>query len=148
MVYLGTVVTGTGPHGGDPGAPRHAFDPLLVTRVHALPVYLILATTLVLLFTVHGAAGASTRQRGAVLRLLAVLIVQAGIGYTQHFTGLPVGLVILHLLGSALLVAAATEVWDRQRSRYLTHGTDPFGVIPPSADGPSAAHAAAPAGRR
>ena len=29
-VYLGTVVTGTGPHGGDPDAPRHAFDPLLV----------------------------------------------------------------------------------------------------------------------
>ncbi|WP_248123381.1 COX15/CtaA family protein [Micrococcus lacusdianchii] len=148
VVYLGTVVTGTGPHGGDPGAPRHAFDPLTVTRVHALPVYLILAATLVLLFTVHGAAGASTRQRGAVLRLLGVLVLQAGIGYAQHFTGLPVGLVILHMLGSALLVAAATAVWDRQRSRYVTHGADPFGVVAPAAESPTAAHAAAPAGRR
>lgn len=32
-VYLGTVVTGTGPHSGDPGSPRHEFDPLLVTRI-------------------------------------------------------------------------------------------------------------------
>ena len=116
--------------------------------MHALPVYLILAATLVLLFTVHGAAGASTRQRGAVLRLLGVLVLQAGIGYAQHFTGLPVGLVILHMLGSALLVAAATAVWDRQRSRYVTHGADPFGVVAPAAESPTAAHAAAPAGRR
>ena len=35
---------------------------------------------------------------------------------------LPVVLVILHMLGSALIVAAATEVWDRQRSRYVTAG--------------------------
>ncbi|MCR8676348.1 COX15/CtaA family protein [Micrococcus sp. HG099] len=121
-VYLGTVVTGTGPHGGDPDAPRHAFDPLLVTRVHVIPVYLLMAAALVLLFTVRRAEGASRLQRAAVLRLLLAIALQAAIGYTQHFTGLPVVLVILHMLGSALLVAAATEVWDRQRSRYVTAG--------------------------
>lgn len=123
-VYLGTVVTGTGPHSGDPGAPRHDFDPLLVTRVHVVPVYLLVAAALVLLFTVRRAEGASRLQRAAVLRLLLAIVLQAVLGYTQHFTGLPVALVILHMLGAALLVAAATEVWDRQRSRYVTAGPD------------------------
>ena len=123
-VYLGTVVTGTGPHGGDPDAPRHDFDPLLVTRVHVIPVYLLIAAALVLLFTVRRAEGASRLQRGAVLRLLLAIAFQAVLGYTQHFTGLPVVLVILHMLGSALLVAAATEVWDRQRSRHVTAGPE------------------------
>ena len=94
-VYLGTVVTGTGPHSGDPGSPRHEFDPLLVTRVHVVPVYLLLAAALVLFFTVRRAAGASRLQRAAVLRLLLALVFQAAVGYTQHFTGLPIGVVLL-----------------------------------------------------
>ena len=121
-VYLGTVVTGTGPHSGDPGSPRHEFDPLLVTRAHVVPVYLLLAATLVLFFTVRRAAGASRLQRAAVLRLLLALVFQAAVGYTQHFTGLPIGVVLLHMLGSALLVASATEAWDRQVARYVTAG--------------------------
>ena len=40
----------------------------------------------------------------------------------KHFTGLPIGVVLLHMLGSALLVAAATETWDRQVARYVTAG--------------------------
>lgn len=121
-VYLGTVVTGTGPHGGDPNAPRHDFEPLLVTRVHVIPVYVLLAAALVLLFTVRRATGASRLQRASVLRLLGAIAFQAAVGYTQHFTGLPIGLVILHMLGAALLVSAATEAWDRQRSAYVTRG--------------------------
>ena len=121
-VYLGTVVTGTGPHSGDPGSPRHEFDPLLVTRIHVIPVYLLLAAALVLFFTVRRAAGASRLQRAAVLRLLLALVFQAAVGYTQHFTGLPIGVVLLHMLGSALLVASATEAWDRQVARYVTAG--------------------------
>ena len=39
-VWLGTVVTGSGPHAGDEFAPRTGFDGELVTDLHAGAVYL------------------------------------------------------------------------------------------------------------
>jgi len=111
-IVFGTVVTGTGPHAGDASAPRHLFDPLLVTRMHTAPVYLLIGATIILL------ALAAKRHAGpkfttGLYLLVAVILVQAGIGYVQHFTGLPIVLVLLHMLGSALLGVAATNVWDR-----------------------------------
>ncbi|QCU78110.1 heme A synthase [Citricoccus sp. SGAir0253] len=117
VLYLGTVVTGTGPHGGDADAPRHAFDPLVVTRIHALPVYLMTAAAVVLLVAVLRQRS-SRLQRVSAWTLLAAIVYQAGIGYTQHFTGLPIGLVLLHMLGTGLVVWAMTTAWDRQVSRY------------------------------
>ncbi|WP_344879589.1 COX15/CtaA family protein [Zhihengliuella alba] len=116
-VVLGTIVTGTGPHAGDAGAPRHPFDPEIVTRLHTAPVYLLVAATLLLLVL----AARDPRQRAlrrAVVLLVAVVLLQGAIGYWQHFTGLPVVLVMAHMLGSALLVAAATNVWDRATGRF------------------------------
>jgi len=55
--------------------------------------------------------------------LLGVALVQAVIGFVQYFTGLPIGLVDLHLLGAALLTAAATDLVLRAR-----RGTDRTGV--------------------
>lgn len=120
-VIAGTVVTGTGPHAGDPGAPRHDFDPELITRVHTLPVYLLCAAVVVLLVRQRG-RGASPAQRRAAGRLAVVLVVQAAIGYTQHFLGLPIVLVLAHMLGAALLMVAATSVYDRYRAGYCTRG--------------------------
>lgn len=119
VLYLGTVVTGTGPHGGDADAPRHDFDPLIVTRLHALPVYLMTAAALVLLVVVLRQQS-SRLQRIAAWALVGVIAFQAIIGYAQHFTGLPIGLVILHMLGTGLVVWAMTTAWDRQVSAYRT----------------------------
>jgi cytochrome c oxidase assembly protein subunit 15 len=120
VLYLGTVVTGTGPHGGDADAPRHDFDPLVVTRVHALPVYLMTAAAIVLLVLV-------LRQQSSAWALVGVIAFQAIIGYVQHFTGLPIWLVILHMLGTGLVVWAMTTAWDRQVSTYRTR---PAGLRP------------------
>ncbi|MEU3332210.1 heme A synthase [Glutamicibacter creatinolyticus] len=111
-IIFGTVVTGTGPHAGDASAPRHLFDPLTVTRMHTAPVYLLIGATIVLLVL------AAKRKAGpefthGLYWLVGVLLLQAAIGYIQHFTGLPIVLVILHMLGSALLGIATTNVWDR-----------------------------------
>jgi cytochrome c oxidase assembly protein subunit 15 len=119
VLYLGTVVTGTGPHGGDADAPRHDFDPLVVTRLHAFPVYLMAAAALVLLVVVLRQRS-SRLQRISAGALVAVIAFQALIGYAQHFTGLPIGLVILHMLGTGLVVWAVTTAWDRQVSAYRT----------------------------
>lgn len=111
-VIFGTIVTGTGPHAGDAKAPRHDFNPDLVTRIHVVPVYLLIAATLVALFLAYRRTAPVYLRHGLVW-LVVVILVQGGIGYTQHFTGLPIWLVLTHMLGSALLMVAATNVWDR-----------------------------------
>ena len=94
-------------------------DPLIVTRLHALPVYLMTAAALVLLVVVLRQQS-SRLQRIAAWALVGVIAFQAIIGYAQHFTGLPIGLVILHMLGTGLVVWAMTTAWDRQVSAYRT----------------------------
>ncbi|OSM43897.1 COX15/CtaA family protein [Nesterenkonia sp. PF2B19] len=122
-VVLGTIVTGTGPHAGDPGAPRHGFDPDLVTRLHTIPVWVLCAATLAILVR-QLRHQASPAQRKATWWLVGVILGQATIGYVQHFTGLPILLVLLHMLGSAVLIAAAIVLVDRLRAPYRTRGLD------------------------
>jgi cytochrome c oxidase assembly protein subunit 15 len=113
VVYVGTLVTGTGPHAGDSGeVARHAFDAYWVTRAHTAPAYLLLATT-VLALVVGVRDGWPRTLRGAFLGLAAVLLAQGLIGYYQFFNGLPVVAVAAHLLGAAVLVAVAATVVDR-----------------------------------
>jgi cytochrome c oxidase assembly protein subunit 15 len=57
---------------------------------------------------VYRAVDAPVRAQRAAVTLLGVEVVQAAIGFAQYFTGLPVVLVTLHLLGAALLSAAMT----------------------------------------
>jgi len=101
VVWLGTVVTGSGPHAGDEQAVRTGFDPALVTHLHAAAVYAVVAATL--------GCVALVRSRAAVA-LLAVELVQAVVGITQYHLGLPVWLVVLHLLGAASSMALATNL--------------------------------------
>lgn len=122
-VVLGTVVTGTGPHAGDPGSPRHDFNPELVTRLHVVPVYILCAAAIVLLLR-QIRLKTSGRQRLAAWLLLGAILYQGAIGYAQHLTGLPVLLVWLHMLGSGLLMLTATMVFDRYCSSYATRGVD------------------------
>ncbi|ALG29241.1 cytochrome oxidase assembly protein [Glutamicibacter halophytocola] len=111
-VIMGTIVTGTGPHAGDATTPRHMFDPLLVTRMHTAPVYLLIIATAALLVLAYKTGG-NDRLRASAWWLVAVILLQAAIGYTQHFTGLPIGLVLLHMLGASLLLVSSTDAWDR-----------------------------------
>ena len=46
VLYLGTVVTGSGPHAGDEDAVRNGLDPLQVSQLHADVVFLFLGLSL------------------------------------------------------------------------------------------------------
>lgn len=120
-VILGTVVTGTGPHAGDPGSPRHGFNPDIVTRLHVVPVYILCAAAILLVIR-QRQLRTSGAQRGAAWFLVAVILAQGAIGYWQHWTGLPILLVGVHMLGAALTIIAGIAVWDRYRSSYRTAG--------------------------
>ncbi len=105
VVYLGTVVTGSGPHAGDVDAPRNGLSPELMSKIHAGSVYVLVGLTIALVLTSRTVG----RHRPA-LALLGVELAQGVVGYVQYFTGLPVAVVALHLLGAATLVAVATWV--------------------------------------
>jgi cytochrome c oxidase assembly protein subunit 15 len=109
VLYAGTVVTGSGPHAGDAKAPRNGLDGLEVTQLHADLVFLFVGLTVGLLFALH-ATRASRAARVAAWVLLALELSQGAIGYTQYFTGLPIVLVGLHMLGAATISAAVTWV--------------------------------------
>lgn len=111
-LVLGTVVTGSGPHAGDPTSPRHDFNLYLVTRIHVVPVYLLVIASLLGLYLVFRTRASVRLKRGYIM-LVVVVLLQGAIGYTQFFLGLPIGVVMLHMVGTALLTAAATNVWDR-----------------------------------
>lgn len=111
VVYVGTVVTGSGPHAGDLQARRTGLDPAAVSQLHADLVMLLLGLTVGLVVAVR-ALPVGQRPAGAARAtalLLAIEAAQAFVGAVQYATGLPVALVDLHLVGAAGVVAVA--VW-------------------------------------
>jgi heme a synthase len=104
VLYAGTVVTGSGPHAGDAKAPRNGLDPLQVSQFHADLVFLLIGLTVGLWFALR-ATGGDVRP---VTALAAVEVLQAIVGFVQYFTDLPVAVVMLHMLGAGLVVAAVS----------------------------------------
>jgi cytochrome c oxidase assembly protein subunit 15 len=111
VLLLGTVVTGSGPHSGDPKAGRTGFDPELVSQLHADVVFLLLGLTVALLVALY-ATDSPDRIRRAARDLLIVQLAQGVVGYVQYFTDLPIALVLVHMVGAVLITAfTARLVW-------------------------------------
>ena len=110
VVYLGTVVTGTGPHAGDDAARRTGLDLESVAQLHTDAVFLLIGLSVGLYFAARalGSPGRSARAAGT---LIGVELGQGLVGITQYALDLPVVLVGLHMLGAALLVAAVVDAW-------------------------------------
>ena len=105
VVFTGTIVTASGPHGGDADVERLDLSLPDVARIHGLSVVLLVSLTAVLLWLLRReGAPAAARRRGSVL--LGVLLAQAAVGYVQYFTGVPVVLVGIHILGAAAVWTA------------------------------------------
>jgi cytochrome c oxidase assembly protein subunit 15 len=115
VLYLGTVVTGSGPHAGDEDAVRNGLDPRSTSQLHTDLVFLFVGLTVGLLFALL-AAGGRPRATRAVAVLLGVELAQGTIGFVQYATDLPVVLVGLHLLGAALI--STTMTWALLEVRH------------------------------
>ncbi len=99
VLLLGTVVTGTGPNSGADAVHRLPFQLRAVVSLHSDVVLLLLGATAVLLVLLRVVdAPAAARRRGNLL--LAVMGVQAVIGFVQYAAGLPRLLVELHIAGA------------------------------------------------
>ncbi|WP_245916612.1 COX15/CtaA family protein [Nocardioides gansuensis] len=115
VLYLGTVVTGSGPHSGDLESRRTGLDPQLMSHVHAIAVYALVAATLGLVVWARG--GGQQPLASAAGGLLLLELAQGLLGFVQYWTDLPVLLVGLHMLGAALVSAAVTWVVLAGRAR-------------------------------
>jgi len=111
VLYVGTVVTGSGPHAGDLGSPRNGLDPLHVSQLHADVVFLFVGLTVGLVYA------APRTARRPVLVLLGIQVAQSAVGFVQFFTDLPIVLVGIHLLGAALVSAGMTWAVLRVHAR-------------------------------
>ncbi|HEX7739141.1 MAG TPA: COX15/CtaA family protein [Marmoricola sp.] len=101
VLYVGTVVTGAGPHAGDKESARNGLSPLQTAQFHADLVFLLVGLTVAMLVL---------RRTRAVVWLFGIEIAQGAVGFVQYFTHLPIALVALHMLGAAMLSAAVTWV--------------------------------------
>ncbi len=117
VVYLGSMVTGAGPHAGDAQATRIALDVALLSQLHADAVFLLVGFS-VGLRGLLAVVKAPARTQRAFTWVLVVLVIQAVIGYTQYALKVPAVLVGMHVGAAAVLVAvtswAVGSLWQHQ----------------------------------
>lgn len=117
-LVAGTVVTATGPHGGDEYAERLSrWDITEVARAHAGLAWTLLVLTLVALAWLRRGSTRTADRRGAAL--VAAIVVQGSIGYIQYFSDVPPRLVGLHVAGSVVVWIAVLRFHLGLRSHPL-----------------------------
>ena len=128
VVVSGTVVTSSGPHGGDLDVERFPFTMQNVSRIHTAWVWALLAVTLMMAWRVRGRVGRGEAVLGRRLTtMLVVVVAQGAVGYSQYLLLTPRGnrlfsnaswvaeaqtvLVGFHIAGAAALWFAVMGVW-------------------------------------
>jgi heme a synthase len=133
-IVLGTIVTGSGPHGGDPekGVVRFGFVMETVAQIHSGAVIITLAVICALAFMVwKGTTQAQVELRKRLAVLLSITLIQGTIGYVQWFNQVPALLVQFHVIGASffwicvLWVRAAVTVPVAAKE-----SASPSGVVP------------------
>ncbi len=110
MLVTGTIVTGTGPNGGDQHVKRLPFLVEDVARIHSLTVWAFLALTVAALVLL-ARTGASRQVRRRTVELVVLIVAQGALGYTQYFLGVPRGLVLLHVVGAVAVWIVALRFY-------------------------------------
>jgi cytochrome c oxidase assembly protein subunit 15 len=135
VIVVGVLVTGSGPHSGDPDAPRNGLDPEAISQVHADLVFLLLGLSIALWLALR-AVDAPPKAIQAAAVLVVVELAQGVIGFVEYFTGLPVLLVGAHMFGSCLVwLATLAVLWaTRERQPLPSSNTSPVttahGLVP------------------
>lgn len=106
VVVLGVVVTGAGPNAGDGAATRNGLPLEWTAKVHAWAVWGLVALT-----ALGWWRAGTPRVRRLFAAVLACELLQGAVGYVQYFTHLPIGLVLAHMVGTTLFVAAAGHLF-------------------------------------
>lgn len=114
-IVAGTATTGAGPHAGGATAVRLPVPLDDMVRTHSGLVLATAALLLAVLGVLYRSAAPETLQsRGRAL--LAAMVAQGAIGYTQFFLHLPALLVGIHVFGATVVWSAALWFFDGARA--------------------------------
>jgi cytochrome c oxidase assembly protein subunit 15 len=142
----GTVVTGTGPLAGNAAAPRFHLPFVGVTQFHADIGWVIAALSFALLLglPLSGAPRAAVRR---IYLLAGLTLAQGAIGYAQYFSGLPAGLVWVHVTVAVVIWVVTVRLYLAMRDRgpLPAPAPGPPSDIPSAQDVPGEVPATAPA---
>lgn len=119
VLVLGTVVTGSGPHAGaadvDGDIHRNGLSPAAMSQLHADLVMVLIGLSVGLVMLLR-AIDADPRTRRTAAVLVGVELAQGLIGYLQYFTGVPAGLVEVHMAGACAVWTLAVLTLLRVRA--------------------------------
>lgn len=111
VLFLGTVVTGAGPHSGTEQATRLGISVKRATQMHSISVWVMVLVALVLTLRARKSPARWSREGTMMMRLMAALCAQGFIGYVQYFAGVPAPLVAVHVALSVIVWLCAFEVF-------------------------------------
>ena len=103
VMFLGTVVTGAGPHSGAEQVTRLGIEVRFATQLHSVSVWILVFLAVVLAVRARKNAVRWEIEGPAILRLLAAISAQGFIGYVQYFGGVPAPLVAIHIALSVVV---------------------------------------------
>jgi cytochrome c oxidase assembly protein subunit 15 len=103
VMFLGTVVTGAGPHSGAEQVTRLGISVRLATQMHSTSVWLLVLLAVVLAVRARKNVARWEVEGPSMLRLLAAISAQGFIGYVQYFAGVPAPLVAIHIALSVVV---------------------------------------------
>lgn len=111
VLFLGTVVTGAGPHSGAEQATRLGISVRRATQMHSISVWVMVFVALVLTLRARKSSARWSREGTTMMRLMAALCAQGFIGYVQYFAGVPAPLVAVHVALSVIVWLCAFAVF-------------------------------------
>ena len=111
VLFLGTVVTGAGPHSGAEQATRLGISVKHATQMHSIAVWIMVFIAVLITFRARRNSTRWAHEGQMMLRLLAALCAQGFIGYVQYFAGVPAPLVAVHVALSVIVWLCAFAVF-------------------------------------
>jgi heme a synthase len=140
----GTVVTGTGPLAGNAAAPRFHLPFVGVTQFHADIGWVIAALSFALLIglPLSGAPRAAVRR---IYLMAGLTLAQGAIGYAQYFSGLPAGLVWVHVTVAVVIWVVTVRLYLAMRDRGPLPAPEPPRDVRSEQEVPGEVPATAPA---
>lgn len=110
VMVVGTLVTGSGPHGGDENAARLGLFLPSITRLHSIVAWIFLAAlVLCVLYLRNERAPAILMKQTLVIIVLT--LAQGLVGYLQYWNGVPAGLVFIHIIGAIAVWGSSVWLW-------------------------------------
>ena len=103
VMFLGTVVTGAGPHSGAEQVTRLGIGVRFATQLHSAAVWVLVFVAVVLAIRARKNSARWVAEGPAMLRLLSAISAQGFIGYVQYFAGVPAPLVAIHIALSVIV---------------------------------------------